>query len=42
MLGQDPDWYVKSDGKLNIEKVLEAYIEFYKEHSELVKAQNLY
>ena len=42
MLGQDPDWYVKSDGKLNIEKVLEAYIEFYKEHSELVTKRKTY
>jgi hypothetical protein len=42
MLGQDPQWYVKSDGKLNIEKVLEAYIEFYKEHSELVTKRKTY
>jgi hypothetical protein len=42
MLGQDPDWYVKSDGKLNIEKLLEAYIEFYKEHSELVTKRKTY
>jgi hypothetical protein len=42
MLGQDPDWYVKDDGKLNIVKVLEAYIEFYKEHSELVTKRKTY
>ena len=42
MLGQDPLWYVKDDGKLNIEKVLEAYIEFYKEHSELVTKRKTY
>jgi len=42
MLGQDPQWYVKDDGKLNIEKLLEAYIEFYKEHSELVTKRKTY
>jgi hypothetical protein len=41
-LGQNPLWYVKEDGKLNIEKVLEAYIEFYKEHSELVTKRKTY
>ena len=33
MLGQNPQWYVK---------VLEAYIEFYKEHSELVTQRKTY
>jgi hypothetical protein len=42
MLGQDPQWYVKDDGKLNIQKVLEAYIQFYKEHSELVTKRKTY
>ena len=42
MLGQDPQWYVKPDGKLDIQKVLEAYIEFYKEHSELVTQRKTY
>jgi hypothetical protein len=41
-LGQNPLWYVKSDGKLDIEKVLETYIEFYKEHSELVTKRKTY
>jgi hypothetical protein len=41
-LGQNPLWYIKDDGKLNIEKVLEAYIEFYKEHSELVTKRKTY
>ncbi len=41
-LGQDPAWYVKDDGKLDIEKVLAAYIEFYKEHSELVTKRRTY
>ncbi len=35
MLAQESKRYIKDDGKLNIEKVLDAYIEFYKEHSEL-------
>jgi hypothetical protein len=42
MLGQDPQWYVKTDGKLDIDKVLTAYIEFYKEHSELVTKRRTY
>ena len=41
-LGQNPAWYVKEDGKLDIEKVLTAYIEFYKEHSELVTKRRTY
>ncbi len=41
-LGQNPQWYVKDNGKLNIKKVLEAYIEFYKEHSELVTKRKTY
>jgi hypothetical protein len=42
MLGQDPQWYVKPDGKLDIQKVLEAYIIFYKEHSKLVTKRKTY
>jgi len=42
MLGQDPAWYVKEDGKLDINKVLKHYIEFYKEHSELVTKRKTY
>jgi len=42
MLGIDPQWYVKADGKLDIDKVLETYIEFYKEHSELVTKRRTY
>ncbi|RJQ24540.1 hypothetical protein C4565_09550 [Candidatus Parcubacteria bacterium] len=42
MLGQDPAWYVKEDGCLDINKVLDAYIEFYKEHSELVTKRKTY
>ena len=42
MLGENPQWYVKTDGKLDIEKVLENYIEFYKEHSDLVTRRKTY
>jgi AAA+ ATPase superfamily predicted ATPase len=42
MLGIDPKWYVKADGKLDIDKVLEAYIKFYKRHHELVTKRRTY
>ena len=42
MLGQDPAWYIKPDGKLDINKVLNRYVEFYKEHSELVTKRKTY
>ncbi len=42
MLAQESKWYVKPDGKLDIQKVLEAYIKFYKEHSELVTRRKTY
>ncbi len=42
MLGINPQWYLKADGKLDIEKVLNAYIEFYKEHSEFVTKRRTY
>ncbi len=41
-LGQDPLWYIKTDGKLDIDKLLDAYIAFYKEHSEMVTARKTY
>ena len=41
-VAQDPAWYVKENGKLNINKVLESYIEFYKEHSELITRRKTY
>jgi len=41
-LGQNPKWYVKDDGKLDIEKLLDTYIKFYKEHSELVTKRKTY
>jgi len=42
MLGIDPNWYVKPDGKLDIEKLLSTYIEFYKQHSEMVTKRSTY
>ncbi|MDM8562283.1 ATP-binding protein, partial [Candidatus Marithioploca araucensis] len=42
MLGIDPKWYVKADGKLDIDKVLEAYIKFYKRHHEFVTKRRTY
>ncbi len=42
MLGQNPQWYVKPNGQLDIEKLLKAYIEFYKEHSEMVTKRKTY
>ncbi|MEA1967146.1 MAG: ATP-binding protein, partial [Thermodesulfobacteriota bacterium] len=41
-LGQNPAWYIKENGRLDINKVIEAYIEFYKEHSELVTKRKTY
>jgi len=42
MLGINPQWYIKPDGKLDIEKILAAYIKFYKQHSELVTKRRTY
>ncbi len=42
VLGQDPVWYVTESGKLNIQKVLDRYIEFYKEHNELITTRKTY
>jgi hypothetical protein len=42
MLGINPQWYIKPDGRLDIQKVLTAYIEFYKEHHELVTKRRTY
>ncbi len=41
-VAQNPAWYVNKDGRLNINKVLNAYIEFYKEHSEMVTNRKTY
>jgi hypothetical protein len=42
VLGQNPMWYITTNGKLNIEKLLNEFIKFYKEHSELVTKRKLY
>ncbi|MCK5523492.1 MAG: AAA-like domain-containing protein [Thiomargarita sp.] len=42
ILGIEPQWYVKPSGKLDIDKILEAYIAFYKEHSELITNRRTY
>jgi hypothetical protein len=42
VLGQNPMWYINTNGKLNIEKLLNEFIRFYKEHSELVTKRKLY
>ncbi|HID99490.1 MAG TPA: AAA family ATPase [Thiotrichaceae bacterium] len=42
MLGINPKWYVKPDGRLDIDKVLAAYIKFYKQHHELVTKRRTY
>ncbi|MBF0237709.1 MAG: ATP-binding protein [SAR324 cluster bacterium] len=41
-LGQDRMWYVKPDGKLDVALMLERYIEFYKEHSEMITKRKTY
>ena len=41
-IGQDPAWYIKEKGRLDINKVIDAYIEFYKEHSELITKRKTY
>ncbi|KPA13217.1 ATPase, AAA-type, core domain protein [Candidatus Magnetomorum sp. HK-1] len=41
-LGQNPVWYIKQNGKLDIEKLLSEYIKFYKEHSEMVTKRKMY
>jgi len=42
MLGINPQWYVKPSGRLDIDKVLAAYIKFYKQHNELVTKRKTY
>jgi hypothetical protein len=39
---QDPRWYVLPDGKLDIEKVLARFVDFYKENGEMVTARKQY
>lgn len=40
--GQDPAWYVKDDGCLDINKVLEQFIEFFKENGEIITNRKTY
>ncbi len=42
MLGINPQWYIKPNGKLDIEKLLSTYIEFYKQHSEMLTKRRTY
>ncbi len=42
MIAQNPAWYVTDQGRLDIEKLLEAYVEFYREHSEMITARRTY
>ena len=42
MLGINPQWYVLPSGKLDINKVLSTYIEFYKQHSEMLTRRKTY
>ncbi len=42
IIAQNSAWYVKEDGKLDIGKVLDSYIEFYKENSELITKRKTY
>lgn len=41
-LGQNPAWYIKANGHLDIKKVLDEYIKFYKEHHELITFRKTY
>ena len=41
-LAQDPHWYVTSKGKLDIEKVVERFIDFYRENGEMLTARKQY
>ncbi|MCK5717292.1 MAG: AAA-like domain-containing protein, partial [Thiomargarita sp.] len=42
MLGINPQWYVLANGKLDINKVLFTFIEFYKQHSEMLTRRKTY
>jgi len=41
-IAQKSAWYIKPDGRLDIEKLLLAYINFYKAHSEMVTQRKTY
>ncbi|MEQ1747690.1 MAG: PD-(D/E)XK nuclease domain-containing protein [Saprospiraceae bacterium] len=42
VLPVDPVWFVRPDGKLDIEKVLDEFYEFYRENSEMLPQKRLY
>ena len=41
-VGQNPAWYVTPAGKLDIDKVIDEYVEFYKENAEVITRRKLY
>jgi hypothetical protein len=41
-LSEDPRWYVTPEGKLDIQKVLDCFIEFYRENGELLTQRKQY
>ncbi|MBF0450697.1 MAG: AAA-like domain-containing protein [Candidatus Magnetomorum sp.] len=41
-INQNPAWYTHENGKLNINKLLDEYILFYKQHSEMITARKTY
>ncbi|ETR66894.1 MAG: hypothetical protein OMM_12205 [Candidatus Magnetoglobus multicellularis str. Araruama] len=41
-INQNPAWYIHENGKLNIDKLLDEYIRFYKQHSEMITARKTY
>ena len=41
-LGEDPTWYVTPDGLLNVPKLLKEFVEFYKEHHDMITRRKTY
>jgi AAA-like domain len=41
-LSEDPRWYVLPDGRLDIEKLLTRFVEFYRENGEMITQRKLY
>jgi len=42
MIAQDPRWYVKDDGRLDVELLLERMINYFKEHGEIISQRKNY
>jgi Holliday junction resolvase-like predicted endonuclease len=42
MWASRPEWYVGADGRLNIEAVLERFLEFYRENGEMLTRRKTY